>query len=108
MLTYQQLHREVCRFANVLKRNKLKKGDRVHHLHADDSGGGGRDAGLRAASARRIGGLRRVQRGVDHATASQDCGAVAIITADGGYRRGAIVPLKENVDDALQGGDAQR
>ncbi len=29
VLTYQQLHREVCRFANVLKRNKIKKGDRV-------------------------------------------------------------------------------
>jgi acetyl-CoA synthetase len=28
-LTYQQLHREVCKFANVLKRNKVKKGDRV-------------------------------------------------------------------------------
>ena len=31
-----------------------------------------------------------------------DCGAMAVITADGGYRRGAIVPLKKNVDDALQ------
>ena len=32
-----------------------------------------------------------------------DCGATAVITADGGYRRGAIVPLKKNVDDALRG-----
>jgi acetyl-CoA synthetase len=32
-----------------------------------------------------------------------DCGAVAVITADGSYRRGAIIPLKKNVDDALRG-----
>ena len=32
-----------------------------------------------------------------------DCGATAVITADGGYRRGGIVPLKHNVDDALRG-----
>ena len=32
-----------------------------------------------------------------------DCGAIAVITADGGYRRGGIVPLKKNVDDALTG-----
>ena len=32
-----------------------------------------------------------------------DCGATAVITADGGYRRGAIVPLKQNVDEALDG-----
>src|SRR4029077_13110118 len=32
-----------------------------------------------------------------------DCGAVAVVTADGGYRRGAVVPLKKNVDDALSG-----
>ena len=31
-----------------------------------------------------------------------DCGATAVITADGGYRRGAIVPLKQNVDEALE------
>src|SRR5260370_14873365 len=33
-----------------------------------------------------------------------DSGAIAVVTADGGYRRGAIVPLKKNVDDALRGG----
>jgi acetyl-CoA synthetase len=34
-----------------------------------------------------------------------DCGAKIILTADGGYRRGAVVPLKKNVDDALKGND---
>src|SRR5207253_7690125 len=32
-----------------------------------------------------------------------DSGAIAVVTADGGYRRGGIVPLKKNVDDALRG-----
>ena len=34
-----------------------------------------------------------------------DCGATLIITADGSYRRGAVVPLKKNVDDALRSGE---
>jgi hypothetical protein len=47
-LTYQQLHREVCRFANVLKRNKIRKGRSRHHLSADNSRSRDRDAGVRA------------------------------------------------------------
>ena len=52
VLTYQQLHREVCRFANVLKRQGVRKGDRVIIYMPMIPGGGDRHARLRAASAR--------------------------------------------------------
>ena len=45
-LTYQQLHREVCKFANVLKRLGVEAGRRGVDLHADDAGAGDRHAGL--------------------------------------------------------------
>ena len=64
VLTYRQLHREVCRFANVLKRNGLKKGDRVHHLSADGPRGGHRDARLHAHRRGAFGRVRRVQRAI--------------------------------------------
>ena len=74
-LTYQQLHREVCRFANVLKRNRLQEGRPRHHLHADDSRGGHRHARLRAHRRVALGGLRRIQRESRSRIASADCGA---------------------------------
>ena len=59
-LTYQQLHREVCRFANVLKRQRHREGRPRADLPADGAGGGDRDAGLRAHRRDALGGLRRV------------------------------------------------
>ncbi len=62
VLTYRQLHREVCRFANVLKRNGIQKGRPRHHLPADGAGGRHRHAGLRANWGGAFRGVRRVQR----------------------------------------------
>lgn len=102
VLTYQQLHREVCRFANVLKRNNIRKGDRVIiYLPAIP------EAAIAMLACARIGAVHSVVFGGFSADSIRDriadCGAIAVITADGGYRRGAIVPLKKNVDDALRG-----
>src|SRR6187401_73115 len=97
-LTYQQLHRDVCRFANVLKRNKIRKGDRVIiYMPAIP------ETAIAMLACARIGAIHSVVFGGFSAESIRDCGATAVITADGGYRRGAIVPLKRNVDEALKG-----
>src|SRR5437867_6313716 len=101
-LTYQQLHHEVCRFANVLKRNKVKKGDRVIiYLPAIP------EAAIAMLACARIGAVHSVVFGGFSADSIRDriadSGAIALVTADGAHRRGGIVPLKKNVDDALHG-----
>ena len=88
ILTYQQLHREVCRFANVLKRNKIRKGDRVIiYMPAIP------EAAIAMLACARIGAIHSVVFGGFSADSIRDriadCGATAVITADGGYRRGA-------------------
>jgi acetyl-CoA synthetase len=102
-LTYQQLHHEVCRFANVLKRNKIRKGDRVIIYLPTIP-----EAAIAMLGCARIGAVHSVVFGGFSADSIRDrigdSGAVALITADGSYRRGAIVPLKKNVDDALGDG----
>src|SRR6266478_224263 len=102
-LTFQQLHRDVCRFANVLKRNKIRKGDRVIIYLPTIP-----EAAIAMLACTRIGAVHSVVFGGFSAESIRDriadCGAVAVITADGSYRRGAIVPLKNNVDHALSGG----
>src|SRR5437868_1975759 len=104
-LTYQQLHREVCRFANVLKRNKIRKGDRVIIYLPTIP-----EAAIAMLSCARIGAVHSVVFGGFSADSIrdriEDSGAVALITADGSYRRGGIVQLKNNVDDALRGSSA--
>jgi len=101
-LTYQQLHHEVCRFANVLKRNKIKKGDRVIIYLPTTP-----EAAIAMLACARIGAVHSVVFGGFSADAIRDriadSGAIAVITADGSYRRGGIVPLKQNVDEALRG-----
>src|SRR3954466_5116872 len=101
-LTYQQLHRDVCRFANVLKRNKVRKGDRVVIYLPTIP-----EAAIAMLACARIGAIHSVVFGGFSADSIRDriadCGATTVITADGGYRRGAIVPLKHNVDEALKG-----
>jgi len=103
VITYQQLHREVCRFANVLKRNKIKKGDRVIIYMPMIP-----EAAIAMLACARLGILHSVVFGGFSAESIKDrvadSGAVAVITADGGYRRGSIVPLKANVDAALKDG----
>jgi len=104
--TYRQLHREVCLFANVLKRNGLKKGDRVIiYLPMVP------EAAIAMLACTRIGVVHSVVFGGFSAQSVADrifdCQAKVVITADGGFRRGAVVPLKKNVDDALVLKDAQ-
>jgi acetyl-CoA synthetase len=100
-LTYQQLHREVCKFANVLKRNQVKKGDRVLIYMPMCP-----EAAVAMLACARIGAIHSVVFAGFSAESLKDrikdCGAKLIVTADGGYWGGAINPLKKNVDDALQ------
>jgi acetyl-CoA synthetase len=105
-LTYKQLHREVCRFANVLKRRGLKAGDRaIIYLPMVP------EAAIAMLACTRIGVVHSVVFGGFSAQSVADrildCQAKMVITADGGFRRGAVVPLKKNVDDALALKDAQ-
>src|SRR4051794_32946184 len=106
-LTYQQLHRDVCRFANVLKRNKIGKGDRVIIYMPTIP-----EVAVAMLACTRIGAVHSVVFGGFSADSIRDriadSGAIALITADGSYRRGGIVPLKKNVDDALRGGTSIR
>ena len=100
-LTYQQLHHEVCRFANVLKRNNVGKGDRVIIYLPTIP-----EAAIAMLACARIGAVHSVVFGGFSADSIRnriaDSGAIALITADGSYRRGGIVPLKKNVDEALR------
>jgi acetyl-CoA synthetase len=101
-LTYQQLHAEVCRFANVLKRNKIGKGDRVIIYMPTCP-----EVAIAMLACTRIGAVHSVVFGGFSADAIRDriadSGATAVITADGGYRRGNVIPLKRNVDNAVSG-----
>ncbi|MGB9273676.1 MAG: acetate--CoA ligase [Terrimicrobiaceae bacterium] len=102
VLTYQQLHREVCVFANILKRNRCKKGDRVliYLPHIPE-------AAVAMLACARIGAVHSVVFGGFSSESIKDrladSGASIVVTADGGYRRGQIITLKQNVDQALQG-----
>jgi acetyl-CoA synthetase len=103
-LTYQQLHDEVCKFANVLKRNRIGKGDRVIiYLPMCP------EAAIAMLACARIGAIHSVVFGGFSSEAIRDrisdSRARMLVTADGGYRRGAIVALKKNVDAALEGTD---
>lgn len=105
-LTYRQLHREVCLFANVLKRNGIKKSDRVIiYLPMVP------EAAIAMLACARIGAVHSVVFGGFSAQSVadrvHDSQAKLVITADGGYRRGGVVPLKRNVDDALELKDAK-
>jgi len=99
-LTYRQLHREVCLFANVLKRHGIKSGDRILiYLPMVP------EAAIAMLACSRIGAVHSVVFGgfSAHSVADRiaDCGAKMVITADGGFRRGAVVQLKKNVDESL-------
>jgi acetyl-CoA synthetase len=100
-LTYQQLHSEVAKFANVLKSLGVKKGDRVAIYMGMTP-----ELAIALLACARIGAPHNVVFGgfssqalVDRITDSQ---AVCVITQDGSYRRGAEVKLKPAVDEALK------
>lgn len=105
ILTYRQLHREVCMFSNVLKRNGVGKGDRVIiYLPMVP------EAAIAMLACTRIGAVHSVVFGGFSAQSVadriHDSQAKVVITADGGYRRGALVQLKRNVDESLTLKDA--
>ncbi len=99
-LTYADLHAEVCRFANMLERNGIQAGDRVIiYLPMVP------EAAIAMLGCARIGAVHSVVFGGFSSEAIydrlEDSGAVAIITADGGWRRGKVVALKPAVDEAV-------
>ena len=99
-LTYAQLHREVCQMANVLKQLGVAKGDLVGIYMPMIP-----EAVIAMLACARIGAPHTVVFGGFSAEALRDRlvdgKAKAVITADGGWRKDAIVPLKEQVDKAL-------
>ncbi|HEX9759209.1 MAG TPA: acetate--CoA ligase [Nitrospiria bacterium] len=101
MLTFQDLHREVCRFSNVLKKLGVRKGDRVALYMPMIP-----ELPIAMLACSRIGAPHSVVFGGFSAEALKDrindAKAKVVVTADGGYRKGAVVPLKENVDMALK------
>jgi acetyl-CoA synthetase len=102
VLTYQQLHREVGRLANALKGLGIRRGDRVAiYLPMVP------EAVVAMLACARIGAAHSVVFGGFSAESLRDrindAGARALITADGGFRRGRPVPLKEAADRALEG-----
>src|SRR3569623_666257 len=101
-LTYGQLHREVCKAANALAGLGVKKGDFVAiYLPMIP------EAAIAMLACARIGAPHTVVFGGFSAEALgdriKDAKAKVVITADGGWRRGSVVPLKENVDRAVEG-----
>lgn len=98
--TYQLLHREVCKFATVLKGHGVKKGDRVAMYLPMVP-----ELPIAMLACARMGVIHSVVFG-GYSAASlsnrmKDCGARILITADGGFRGGRLIPLKREVDEAL-------
>ncbi|HIN78458.1 MAG TPA: acetate--CoA ligase [Gemmatimonadetes bacterium] len=99
--TYEQLHDAVCRFANALKNLGVARGDRVTiYLPMIP------EAAIAMLACARIGAVHSVVFGgfspESLADRNNDAQAKVLITADGGWRRGGIVPLKSNADEALE------
>ena len=103
--TYAQLHREVCQMGNALKQLGVKKGDRVGIYMPMIP-----EAAIAMLACARIGAPHTVVFGGFSAEALKDrlvdAEAKLVITADGGWRKDAIVPLKEKVDSALENNGA--
>jgi acetyl-CoA synthetase len=100
-VSYRELHRLVCRFANVLKANGVGKGDRVT-LYLPMVA----EAAAAMLACARIGAVHSIVFGGfspdSLAGRIEDCGSRLVITADEGRRGGRVIPLKANVDAALQ------
>ncbi|GAB5517795.1 MAG: acetate--CoA ligase [Rhodothermales bacterium] len=100
-ITYRELHREVCRFANVLKMHDVKKGDRITiYLPMIP------EAAYAMLACARIGAIHSVVfAGFSPDSLADrilDCDSTIVLTADEGMRGGRAVPLKANVDKALE------
>ena len=99
--TYQQLHREVCKFANVLKSFGVKKGDRVAIYLPMIM-----ELPVAMLACARIGAIHSIVFGGFSAEALrdriQDCEAETLITCNWGYRSGKVLPSKSNADAAVE------
>ncbi|MEO8883268.1 MAG: acetate--CoA ligase, partial [Devosia sp.] len=100
-ITYQQLYDNVCRFANVLKAQGVKKGDRVTIYMPMIP-----ETAYAMLACARIGAVHSVIFGgfSPESIAGRiiDCDSRIVITADEGRRGGKTIPLKKNVDEALK------
>jgi acetyl-CoA synthetase len=100
--TYQQLHREVCKFANVLKGLGVEAGDCVAIYMPMIP-----ELVIAVLACARLGAPHSVVFGGFRAGALRDrindASARLVVTADGGFRRGKVLPLKPIVDEALSG-----
>ena len=99
-LTYRELHQEVCRMANGLKKLGVTQGDRVSIYMPMTP-----ELPIAMLACARIGAIHSVIFGGFSAEAiaerNNDAQAKLVITADGGWRRGKVLPLKNIVDEAL-------
>ena len=100
-LTYQQLHYEVCKFANVLRKHGVKKGDRVTiYLPMIP------ELPIAMLACARIGAIHMVVFGGFSADALKDrvvdCGSTVLICSDGYYRAGKVIKSKDIADQALE------
>ena len=100
-VSFRELHRRVCRMANVLKRAGVAKGDRVTVYLPMVV-----EAAVTMLACARIGAVHSVVFGgfspESLANRIADCGSKVVVTADAGVRGGRPVPLKPNVDMALE------
>ncbi|WP_262891945.1 MULTISPECIES: acetate--CoA ligase [Pedobacter] len=100
--TYKMLHERVCRFANVLKRNGAKKGDRICIYMPMVP-----ELAIAVLACARIGAVHSVIFGGFSAKSIadriNDSQCKLVITADGSYRGNKQIPLKDVIDDALIG-----
>ena len=100
-ITYRELHNRVSRLGNILRQRGVKKGDRVCIYMPMIP-----EAAYAMLACARIGAVHSVVFGGFSPDALKDrildCDCQVVITADQGYRGGKIVPLKNNVDRALQ------
>ena len=101
VLSFQDLHREVCKFANVLKGQGVVAGDRITLYMPMIP-----ELAIAMLACARIGATHSIIFGGFSADAvadrNNDAKAKLVVTADGGWRRGKVVPLKQNVDAALE------
>jgi len=101
-LTYKMLHEQVCRFANVLKRNGAQKGDRICIYMPMVP-----ELAIAVLACARIGAVHSVVFGGFSAKSIadriNDAQCKLVITADGAYRGNKQIPLKDVIDDALIG-----
>src|SRR5438309_10950569 len=99
-VTYQELHDEVCRFANILRNRNVAKGDRVTIYMPMIP-----EAAYAMLACARIGAIHSVVFGGfspdSLAGRIEDCKSTVVVTADEGLRGGRKVPLKANVDAAI-------